>query len=84
MTPKPTNTSMITKPIVTPSKWGNVRLKPKLAPEFINIRLLGPGVMEETSANNANADTNSRFIYSCSVDNDCAIIFCMARNFCAY
>jgi len=39
--------------------WGNVRLKPKLAPDAINIRLFGPGVIDETKAKAASADTSS-------------------------
>jgi Lrp/AsnC family leucine-responsive transcriptional regulator len=37
--------------------------------------------MEETSANSANADISSIFIYSCSEDDCYAIIFLFSRNF---
>ena len=53
--PRPTKTSINIKPSVTPSKCGVVLLKPKLAPELINIKLFGPGVIDDTNANNAKA-----------------------------
>lgn len=55
----PTNSTIKTKPIATPSIWGMVRRKPKLAPEAISIRLFGPGVTEETKAKSASAAKRS-------------------------
>jgi hypothetical protein len=39
-----------------------VCLNPKFAPEFINIKLFGPGVMEDTNAKIVKADNISKFI----------------------
>jgi hypothetical protein len=41
---------MSVKPSETPSMWGKVRRKPKFMPDVINIRLFGPGVIEDTKA----------------------------------
>ncbi len=60
--PRPTKTSINIKPSVTPSKCGVVLLKPKLAPELINIKLFGPGVIDDTKANNAKAVKISKLI----------------------
>ncbi len=57
-TPAPTATIITVKPIATPSMCGMVGRKPKLIPDAISIRLLGPGVIDETSAKAAS--TRSR------------------------
>jgi len=40
-----------------------VRLNPKLAPEDINIKLFGPGVMEDTRENITSPSNTSILIY---------------------
>src|SRR5262245_64803638 len=44
-----TNSSSV-KPTATPSRCGRVRLKPNTTPEADNIRLFGPGVIDDTNA----------------------------------
>ena len=51
----PISRTMNMNPIATPSICGTVLRSPKLAPEAINIRLFGPGVMDETKAKSARA-----------------------------
>src|SRR4029453_3890732 len=43
------------KPMLMPSTCGTVRAKPKFAPEARTMVLLGPGVIDDTSAKPANA-----------------------------
>ena len=47
MSPSPINAIMSVKPEVTPSMCGTVRRSPKLIPDVINIRLFGPGVIDD-------------------------------------
>jgi hypothetical protein len=39
---------MKVNPKTIPDAWGSARRAPKLAPVAISIKLLGPGVIEET------------------------------------
>ena len=60
--PRPTTTSMKPKPRQMPARWGKERRSPKFTPEAKIIVLLGPGVMELTSANKAAAMKRSWLI----------------------
>src|ERR1700760_4643850 len=42
---------MAPKPSTTPAMCGRVRFSPNTEPEAISIRLFGPGVTQETTAN---------------------------------
>jgi len=48
---------------------GIVRLKPKTAPEDINIKLFGPGLIEETNAKAINASNKSKVTKILDLDN---------------
>jgi hypothetical protein len=41
-------------------------LNPKFMPDANNIKLLGPGVMDETNANRLNATTRSVMVLVCT------------------
>jgi hypothetical protein len=53
--PKPIASNITTKPITTPSMCGSDRANPKFVPEAITIRLLGPGVTDDTKAKSVRA-----------------------------
>ena len=53
---------MKVKPRFTPSRCGTLRRKPKFRPDEASITLLGPGVMELTSANMARGPSKDRDI----------------------
>jgi hypothetical protein len=48
--------------------WGIVRAKPKFVPDVMSIRLLGPGVIEDTKAKATSAVKSS----AVNIPQDCA------------
>jgi Lrp/AsnC family transcriptional regulator, leucine-responsive regulatory protein len=84
MTPSPISAIISMKPSDTPSMCGTVRRIPKLIPDVINIRLFGPGVIDETKAKTASAANSSVVIISLRITqcepNVLALLRYFARN----
>jgi len=81
MTPSPISAIISVKPSDTPSICGTVRRIPKLIPDVINIKLFGPGVIEDTKANTASAAKSSVVIMMVGIEQIVPNVLALLRKF---
>jgi len=84
MTPSPISAIISVKPSETPSICGTVRRIPKLIPDVINIRLFGPGVIDETKAKTASAANSSVDIITVIITQSGPNVLALLRAFARY